>query len=121
MVGFVVERGRPGVEGGGLVGEDVELLVRCPVEKVGGGGVADDGGAAPGPGPDHVEGAVGATLKEGVAHEFGGRGLLEDGAVLIGDGPVVAVGTEGVVDAVFAVAFEADEEPGRGCVWCCGR
>jgi hypothetical protein len=83
--------------------------------------VADDGGAAPGPGPDEVEGVVGAALEEGVAHELVGLGLVEDGAVLIGDGPVVTVGTDGVVDAFFAVAFEAGEEPvgaGGGGRWC---
>ncbi len=58
-------------------------------------------------GPNHVKGAVGAALEEGVAHELVGRGLVEDGAVLVGDVPVVTVGADGVIDAVFAVAFEA--------------
>jgi hypothetical protein len=121
VVGLVVEGGSPGVECGGFIGEDVELLVGRPVEEVGGGGMANDGGAAPGPGPDEMEGAVGTALEEGVAHEFVGRGLVEDGAVLVGDGPVVAVGADGVVDTVFAIAFEPGEEPGgvRGkiCWW----
>ena len=58
-----------------------------------------------------MEGAVGAPLEEGIAHEFVGLGLVEDRTVLIGDGPVVAVRTDGVVDAIFAVAFETGEEP----------
>ncbi len=113
VVGFVVESRGPGVDRGGLVGEDVELLMRGPVDEVGGGGVADDGGGVPGPGPDEVEGVVGAALEKGIAHQLVGLGLVEDRAVLIGEGPVVAVGADGVVDAFFSVAFEAGEEPGR--------
>jgi hypothetical protein len=35
VVGLVVESWGPGVEGGGFVGEDVELLVRGPGDEVG--------------------------------------------------------------------------------------
>src|ERR1700749_4752545 len=88
-----------------------------PVDEVGRGGVADDGGGVPGPGPDEVEGAVGTALEEGIAHEFIGLSLVEDGAVLVGDGPVVAVEADGVVDALLAVTFETGEEPrGVGCL-----
>jgi hypothetical protein len=73
--------------------------------------VAQDGGGVPGPGPDEVEGAVGAALEEGIAHELVGLGLMEDGTVLIGDCPAVAVLADGVVDALFPVVFEAREEP----------
>src|SRR6202020_1329058 len=45
--GVVIEGGSPGVEGGRFVGEDVELLMIAPVNEIGGGGVADDGGAVP--------------------------------------------------------------------------
>ncbi len=93
VLGEVVVKGwGPDVEGGGLVGHDGEMLVRGPVDQVGRGGVADDGGGAPGPGPDHLEGSVGAALDEGVAHELVGFGLVDDGLAFVGEGPVVAVG-----------------------------
>src|ERR1700722_18693446 len=111
VVRFVVKGGGPGVDGARLVGEYVELLVWRPVNEVGGGGVADGGRGVPGPGPDEMEAVVGTALQKGVTHEFIRLGLMEDGTVLIGDGPVVAVGTDGVVDALFAVAFETGEEP----------
>lgn len=112
VVGFVVKSGGPGVESSRFVGEDVESLLGCPVDGVGGCGVAYGGWGVPRPDPDEMEGSVRTALKKRVAHEFVGFGLVEDRTVLIGDGPVVAVWAEGVVDAVFAVAFEAGEEPG---------
>jgi hypothetical protein len=35
VIGFVVESGRPGVDGRRFVGENIQLLVRAPVDQVG--------------------------------------------------------------------------------------
>jgi hypothetical protein len=99
-----------------------------PMDKIFRAGVAEDQRSSPAPGPDQLKRFFWTALDKWVAHEFARPGLMDDGLAAVLEAPVVAIGGEGVVHAVFAVAFEAGEEPvrlpgavcGSGFAYCAG-